>query len=491
MPGVTCEDLINALRESGLHDETRMAVIEREVAAVGDDPQIVIRHLVLQNHSTLFQLKKLIHNKASELFVGPFVVLDKIGEGGMGKVYKVITWRQPDRLLALKVVRAHLLANPIIKKRYEREVHAATSLRHPNIVSVFDSGECDGRYYLAMEFVDGIDLSHIVRDYEQLRVPEACEYVRQAALGLHHAHESGFVHRDVKPSNILVCGERHVPEATGSAFVKILDMGLVRAAGFDDIPERSDLTRLGTVVGTPDYMAPEQARNSSTVDARADIYSLGCTLYFLLTGRPPYPDGSPMDKLFKHQLEPAPIVRDIRPDVPEQLSRLVAKFMSKTPEGRPGSAAMAAAMLEPFTRYDFRPPRGADHDAVRLPAAPTAARASYSGHYSLADDASQVGDPNDGRPGSSSQLPALNGSDSGVSLGNHTPTGGSSTGHISERGGAAVLDRPRTKTNKKRKRSRKARRQKARYFAITAVWIVGFAALALLVWALIRNMANG
>lgn len=484
---LTCEEVLQALRDSGLHDESRMAEIEREVADLGDDAQALIRHLVVHNHATLYQLRKLIHGKASELFIGPYVVLDKIGEGGMGKVYKVITWRQPDRLLALKVIRAHLLANPVIKKRYEREVHAATALRHPNIVAVFDAGEADGKYYLAMEFVDGIDLAHIVRDYEQLRVPEACEYARQAALGLHHAHQAGFVHRDVKPSNILVSGERHVPEATSPAYVKILDMGLVRAAGFDDIPERADLTRLGTVVGTPDYMAPEQARNSSTVDARADIYSLGCTLFYLLTGRPPYPDGSPMDKLFKHQLEPAPLVRDLRPDVPEPLSRLVAKFMSKSPDGRPASAAIAAAMLEPFTRYDFRPPRRVLAEDVRLPTAPTASRASESGHYSLAEDASQMGDPNAG-PSGSYAGPSGHGSDIQAALGHHTPPNGPSTSRIRRRGAGP---RSRSKAQRRRKHARQLRRRLLNLALLIAAWLAGFAAVAYLVSFLIRNMARG
>jgi len=485
MAAVTREDLIRALRESGLHDEPQLAEIAHEVDAIGDDTQLIIRHLVIQKYLTLFQLKKLINGKRADLFVGPFVVLDKIGEGGMGKVYKVVTWKQPDRLLALKVVRSHLLVNPIIKKRYEREVHAATSLRHPNIVSVFDSGESDGRHYLAMEFVDGIDLARVVQDYEELRIPEACEYIRQAALGLHHAHEAGFVHRDVKPSNILVSGERHVPEAGEAAFVKILDMGLVRAAGFDDIPERTDLTRVGTVVGTPDYMAPEQARNSSTVDARADIYSLGCTLFFLLTGRPPYVDGSPIDKLFKHQLEPIPQIRLFRPDVPEPLARLMAKLMAKTPEARPSSAGMVAAMVEPFTRYDFRPSQSSGQDGVRLPTAP-AARANNAGHYSLADDASQIGDPNAGQPSSSA---APHSSDSAVAVGGVTPTHGPSTNRFSDRGGTAVLDRPRT-NRRKRRRGRRGRKQTIRILGIVVVWLLSFIVLAVIVWMLIRNMAN-
>ena len=211
----------------------------------------------------------------------------------MGKVYRARRIDAMDFAVALKIVRPILLANPVIRKRYEREVETALTLKHPNIVEVFDAGEVDGRYYLAMEFVDGIDLSRLVKEHRPLELAEACEYIRQAALGLHHAHEAGFVHRDIKPSNIIVAGERHVSAATEPAVVKILDMGLIRSIGFDERRpggERPDAN--GTVVGTPDYMAPEQAKNSSTVDHRADLYSLGCTLYFLLAGQPPFPDGN-------------------------------------------------------------------------------------------------------------------------------------------------------------------------------------------------------
>src|SRR5205823_4630981 len=157
-----------------------------------------------------------------------------------------------------------------------------------------------------------------------------------------HAHQAGLVHRDMKPSNIIVSGERHIPDATGPAFVKILDMGLVRSVGFED-GGGMDLTRAGTVVGTPDYMAPEQARNSSGVDHRADLYSLGCAFYFLLTGKPPFHTGTAVEKLLKHQAD--------RPDVPGELAQVVARLMAKEAERRPATAAELAAALAPLTVY--------------------------------------------------------------------------------------------------------------------------------------------
>ena len=343
----SADTLIHSLRDSGLFTAEQLLALVRELAPVGDDPAALMRHLVHRDRITVYQLRKVVHGKAAELFFGDYVVLRKLGEGGMGKVYKARQNRL-GRDVALKIVRSSLLSNPLVRRRYEREVQAASQLQHPNIVSVFDAGEVGGRYYLAMEFVDGIDLSRLVREHGILPVQEACEYARQAALGLQLAHDRGFVHRDIKPSNIIVSGERHVPQATEPAFVKILDMGLVREIGFD---EATELTRDGTVVGTPDYMAPEQAKNSSTVDHRADLYSLGCAIVFLLTGRPPFPDGSAIEKLLRHQIDPPSPLRESRSDVPEALAAIVSKLLSKKASDRYPNARDVAAALEPFCGY--------------------------------------------------------------------------------------------------------------------------------------------
>jgi serine/threonine-protein kinase len=320
-----------------------------------------MRHLLQREWMSLYQLRKVFHGKAAELHVGPYVLVEKVGEGGMGKVYRALG-RSDRRSVALKIVRPILLANPVIRKRYEREVETALTLKHPNIVEVFDAGEIDGRHFLAMEFVDGIDLSRLVKEFRALEVAETCEYGRQAALGLHHAHLAGFVHRDIKPSNIVVAGERHLPDATEPARVKILDMGLIRSVGFESGgPEGNDLTRSGTVVGTPDYMAPEQAKNSSAVDHRADLYSLGCTLYFLLAGRPPFPDGNAIEKIIKHQIEAPLPLQALRPEVPTPVAEVIARLMAKSPADRYASALDAAEALAPLARdllgVDLAPPR--------------------------------------------------------------------------------------------------------------------------------------
>src|SRR5439155_18149130 len=199
----TAEDLIGALRGCGLYTAEQVAALAGELAALGGDPQVLMRHLLHRNRITLYQLRKVVHAKAADLFLGPYVISEKLGEGGMGKVYRA-RHRDTGQEVALKVVRSNLLSNPTVRRRYDREVAAASALQHPNIVGVLDADEAEGRYFLAMEFVDGIDLSRLVREHGLLTVPEACEYLRQAALGLQHAHQAGLVHRDMKPSNIIV-----------------------------------------------------------------------------------------------------------------------------------------------------------------------------------------------------------------------------------------------------------------------------------------------
>ena len=346
----TAENLLGALRDSGLFAAEELRALAGEFAPLGDDPPALMRHILQKERLSLYQLRKIVHGKAHELYLGVYVIHDKLGEGGMGKVYRARDTRT-DKHVALKVIRPSLIANPVIRGRYEREVQAATALRHPNVVGLLDAGEADGKHYMAMEFVDGIDLARLVRTHGILPIAEACEYLRQASLGLQAAHDLGFVHRDIKPSNIVVSGERHLPGTGEPASVKILDMGLVRTIGFEEPAGGTDLTRDGTVVGTPDYMAPEQAKNSSSVDHRADLYSLGCTFYYLVTGKPPFAKGTPIEKILRHQLDPPPPLQLARPDVPTELATLVARLLSKRPDERPQTARELAELLAPMARY--------------------------------------------------------------------------------------------------------------------------------------------
>lgn len=343
--------LYDALLQSGRLSADQRGQAERLFHEYAADPARLADELLAAKLVTRYMHRKIQLGKPGELVFGQYLILERIGEGGMGKVYRAIETRL-GREVALKTIRPNLLTNRTVIQRYKREARAAASLSHPNIVELYEADDYGGRYFLAMEFVDGSDLSRLVKDLnkEKVSMPpgEAAEYIRQAALGLQHAHDKGLVHRDVKPSNLLVSGERAIPGTNGKASVKILDMGLVRSL-IDDDASTNDLTRDGTVVGTPDYMSPEQSRNSSTVDPRADIYSLGCTLFYLLRGLPPYDSGTAIDKLIKHQLDPVPDIRQFRPDVPPALAAVIRKMMAKRPDERYQTADEVAEELARYT----------------------------------------------------------------------------------------------------------------------------------------------
>jgi eukaryotic-like serine/threonine-protein kinase len=271
-------------------------------------------------------------------------ILARLGEGGMGTVYKA-EHRIMERVVALKVISPHLLANKQAIDRFHQEARAAARLNHPNIVTAHDADQAGGLHFLVMEYVEGINLARLVEKKGPLPVSHACHFARQTALGLQHAHEQGMVHRDIKPHNLMV---------TRKGQVKILDFGLARLARTETSPETRGparaLTAVDVVLGTPDYLAPEQAHNSRDVDARADLYSLGCTLYFLLTGRVPFPGGSSLEKLLAQcQDEPTPL-QELRPDVPAEVAEVVSRLMAKKPEQRYQTAGEVANALTPLAR---------------------------------------------------------------------------------------------------------------------------------------------
>ena len=385
METLTADPLLAALRDGGRCPPDKLRAVEDAFAGLAAEPTALADALNGLGVLTRYQYRKVQLGRISEILFGQYLILEKIGEGGMGKVYRGVDTRMA-RMVALKVIRPQLMSNKTVLKRYEREAEAAARLDHPNIVKLFDAGEAAGRFFLAMEYVDGSDLARLVKDNGALGTAEACEYARLVALGLQHAHESGFVHRDIKPSNLLVYGERAIPGTGGKAQLKILDMGLVRNVAEDENPAHTELTRDGTVVGTPDYMSPEQAKNSSTVDSRADLYSLGCTLYYLLRGHVPYPEGTPIDKLIRHQLDPIPDVRHGRSDIPHMVGDIVTRLLSKKPAERYQTAAEVAALLAHYTpdaaAMDLSPPSGGApptapiYDAVDLstPAPATVSR---------------------------------------------------------------------------------------------------------------------
>lgn len=273
--------------------------------------------------------------------LGPYRLLHKLGQGGMGTVYQAVHIKL-DKVVALKILFSDRLRDAEAVARFEREMKAVGRLSHANIVQAFDAGESDGIPFLVMEYVEGVNASDLVQRGGPLGVAEACEIVRQAALGLQCAHDHGLIHRDVKPSNLMV---------TLGGQVKLLDLGL--ALFRTDLPCGEEITTAGSAMGTVDYMAPEQVTDSHRVDAQADLYSLGCTLYKLLAGQPPF--GAPRyqsvtEKMLAQVHDPAPPLRERRPDVPPALSRLVERLLAKTPNERPTCAREVAETLQPLAQ---------------------------------------------------------------------------------------------------------------------------------------------
>ncbi|HND52145.1 MAG TPA: Hsp70 family protein [Pirellulaceae bacterium] len=297
------------------------------------------RELIARQKLTEFQLKRVLEGDPKSLVLGNNVILDKVGEGGMGEVFKAMH-RRMRRLVCVKVLRPTLINSESAIKRFQREVQAAAHLSHPNIVTAFDADEAHGIHFLVMEFVDGVDLGTHVNRKGPLAISDVINYIAQAARGLEYAHSRGIIHRDIKPGNLLL-------DRTGT--IKILDMGLAR---FDALGEKAEdgehLTRDNQIVGTVEYMSPEQADDSGRVDRRSDIYSLGCTMYRLLIGRPPYTADTPLNVLMAHRVRDIPSLRTSRPEVPPALELIYRKMMAKNPADRFQSMQELLHSLEPL-----------------------------------------------------------------------------------------------------------------------------------------------
>ena len=270
-----------------------------------------------------------------------YKVLRELGRGGMGVVYLAENTLM-GRMEVLKVMARHMTERPEILDRFLREIRSVARLRHPNIVAAYHAFRIDRSLVFAMEHVDGFDLSKMVKSRGPLPVAHACLFTQQAALGLQHAHEEGMVHRDIKPGNLMVT------RRGDKALVKVLDFGLAKAAREGEFD--AGLTHEGQMLGTPDFIAPEQIVDAQKADIRADIYSLGCTLYYLLSGGPPFRGTSLYDLFQAHHSMDAKPLNFARPEVPAELAALVAKMMAKEPERRFRTPAEISLALTPFTK---------------------------------------------------------------------------------------------------------------------------------------------
>jgi serine/threonine protein kinase len=339
MPPATPAQLLDTMRSLHLLDAAQLGSAAQLQTKLGGTKEL-IRELVRRGWLTTYQVNELAQGRGSNLLLGSYVLLERIGEGGMGTVFKARNWKL-GQIVALKVIRKDRLQNPKVIKRFYREVRATTQLSgHPNIVSAIDADQIGDRHVLVMEYVQGTDLAKLVKQNGPLPVEQAGAYIRQAACGLAHAYEKGLVHRDIKPHNLFLTAQGQPVEFV----VKILDLGLARLESSEE--EGSALTQEGSVVGTLDYLAPEQAQDPSGVDIRADLYSLGCTFYFLLTGKPPFPGGSPPEKLVKHRLEPPPPIQQLRPEVSPAIAAIVHKLLAKKPSDRYQTPAELIAALD-------------------------------------------------------------------------------------------------------------------------------------------------
>ncbi len=386
---LTVEQFTERVASSGVLSEDQLreslAGLPADAAARSDGDALA-RELVKQKKLTKFQAEQIHAGKGKSLTLGNYVLLDKLGEGGMGMVLKAYH-RRMERTVALKVIAPKVVKEASALKRFQREVVAAAKLTHPNIVAAYDADEAKGTHFLVMEYVEGSDLSSWVKEHGPLPVEQAVNCIIQAARGLAFAHDKGVVHRDIKPHNLLM---------DGSGTVKILDMGLARIeAGFGGSAEHADLTKSGAMMGTVDYMAPEQAMDSKHADARSDIYSLGCTLFYLVTGHVAFEADTVMKRLTAHQSAPPPsMAEQLRVQSSESKSGLSSvaldsglatldavfqRMVAKKPDDRPQSMLQVIAELERcVTSGSATVSVASGSNPVARPSAPTNAPANVS-----------------------------------------------------------------------------------------------------------------
>lgn len=368
-----------------LYERALTQLREKNDGQLTDDADIVAEHFIAADLLTRWHCDMLFNKKYKGFTLKNYKLLRPLGSGGMSTVY-LAEHTLMNRRRAIKVLPKSRNNDSSYLARFRLEAQATASLDHPNIVRAYDIDNESDNHFLVMEYVQGKDLQSIVKDGGPLDYDLAAEYIAQAAEGLQHAHESGLIHRDIKPANLLV---------DQSNVVKILDLGLALFSSDDD---KASLTiaHNENVLGTADYLSPEQALNSHKVDLRADIYSLGCTLYYLLTGHPPFPEGTLAQRIAKHQSQMPTSIKADRPDVPDSMVTICTKMMQKKPQNRFQSAREVADAM-----YGFLAERS------------SGARAADSGLKVGAGDSARMRLVTKSGGGSSRRLPPANRGDSG------------------------------------------------------------------------------
>jgi len=365
-------DFLTLLRKSGLLETSQFDAAQQiarklqstETAGHAGAPAAAIaEELVQAGLVTRWQSSQLLKGQTG-FILQQYCLLAPVGKGGMGHVFKARDSKS-GAIVAIKVMSRKLMNNQTLVNRFRREIRASSLLNSPHIVRTLDAGRVGKVDFMVMEYVNGDQVDQIAARLPMMPVAMACDIVRQAAIGLQHAHENKMVHRDLKPGNLIV----HWSE-DGTGTVRVMDMGLVRLAAEAD--ERTSVTRAGQVMGTPDYMSPEQGWDTATVDIRSDIYSLGCTLFRLLTGKVPFPGDNPLQVLMARCSRDAPSVRSLRADVPEPVDAIVRRMTVRDPALRyqtpeeliQGLAPFSAPLNVPALRKALR--EAGEDDAILL-----------------------------------------------------------------------------------------------------------------------------
>ncbi|WP_417391050.1 protein kinase domain-containing protein [Gimesia sp.] len=333
---MTLEHFVAQLEDSGVISAADIAAFQNSLSPPAESAEDLGKLLVKHKKVTKLQAQLVYQGKGDRLLLGNYLILDKIGAGGMGDVY-LAEHRRMERRVALKTLPAAMTRDTQSILRFQREVKAAAKLTHPNIVTAYDADEANGVHYFVMEYVEGIDLSAVVKKRGLLNVDVAVDYILQAAKGLEFAHNKGVIHRDIKPANLLL---------DNAGTIKILDMGLARIEEEAHEIPATQLTQDGSVMGTVDYMAPEQAKDTHTADARSDIYSLGCSLYYLLTGESVYRGSTMVNRIMAHQNDPIPSLTGKHILISQDVDAVFQKMVAKKPEDRFQSMSEVIVAIE-------------------------------------------------------------------------------------------------------------------------------------------------